>query len=361
MASSGEDKTEQATPKRRAEARNRGRVARSQDLNTAAALLAGLVALAVEGPHIVQSLEATLTHGLSQSGDTDLVSQDGLGSLTMWGIRSFASAVAPVVIAAAAGGVLANVAQVRLKFSTKALQPSFGKLNPASGLKRLFGTSGLIETCKALGKLTVIGGIAFMVVWPKLDTFGQLTGLPPGLLLSQLGGEVVSIVMPVGGALGVLAAADYWYQRKKLSKSLKMSKSEVKQEARQADLAPEVRGAIRRRQMQTARRRMMAEIPSADVVVVNPTHYAAALRYDGSKPAPELVAKGADHVAFAMRELAKEHGVPIVSNPPLARTLYAKVEVGAQVPEELFTAVAEVLAYVFRVAGRRRLGRRRAA
>ena len=157
----------------------------------------------------------------------------------------------------------------------------------------------------------------------------------------------------------MLAIADLLWQRRKIDKSLRMTKEEVKQEARQADLAPEVRGAIRRKQFQLARRRMLAEVPTADVVVVNPTHYAAALRYDGTKPAPELVAKGVDHVAAAIRAAAEEYGVPIVTDPPLARTLYRQVELGAQIPDELFAGVAQVLAYVYRVAGRRRHAARR--
>ena len=157
----------------------------------------------------------------------------------------------------------------------------------------------------------------------------------------------------------MLAIADLLWQRRKIDKSLRMTKEEVKQEGRQADIAPEVRGALRRKQFQLARRRMLAEVPTADVVVVNPTHYAAALRYDGTKPAPELVAKGVDHVAAAIRAAAEEHGVPIVTDPPLARTLYRQVDLGAQIPEELFAGVAQVLAYVYRIAGRRRHAARR--
>jgi flagellar biosynthetic protein FlhB len=348
------DKTEQATPKRQSEARAKGQVARSHDLNSIVGLLAAFAVLAIDGPHIVTQLEAVLTRGLAQSGDTQLATSEGVGSLTLWGMTSFAKVIAPVMFAAAVAGVLANVAQVRLKLSLTPLQPNFKRLNPVSGMKRLFGTTGLVELAKAIAKLLIVGGMAFMTVWPQLDTMGALVGLPPALLLSKLGGVVVSIVIRVGGLLLVLGFADYAWQRHKLAKSLKMTKQEVKQESRQADVAPEVRSALRKRQYQLARRRMLAEVPSADVVVVNPTHYAAALRYDGKTPAPELVAKGADHIAAAIRAAAKEHGVPIVSNPPLARTLYAQVELGAQIPEDLFTAVAEVLAYVYRIAGRKR-------
>lgn len=355
----GQDKTEKATPKRQGEARSKGQVARSQDLNSVVALLAGFAVLALDGPHLLTQLEAIVSRGLAQSGDTKLATTDGLGSLTLWGMSSFAKVLAPVVIAVAIAGVLTNVAQVRLKLSLTPLKPNFGKLNPISGTKRLFGTSGLVELGKALLKLMIVGGLAFLSVWPKLHTMGALVGLPPTALLSEIGGLVVSIVIRVGGLLLVLAFGDYAWQRHRMAKQLRMTKQEVKQEHRQADVAPEVRSALRKKQYQQARRRMLADVPTADFVVVNPTHYAAALRYDGSTPAPELVAKGVDHVAAAIRAAAKEHGVPIVSNPPLARTIYAQVEIGAQIPEDLFTAVAEVLAYVYRIAGRKRRSERR--
>ena len=355
----GPERTEKATPKRRGEARKKGRIARSPDLSSAAGLVAGFSALAIGGPHMIVQLEAMVTRGLAQSGDTRLATGAGLGSLVTWGMGAFASAVAPVVIAAALVGLLVNVAQVRLSFSFSVFKPSFSKLNPGSGLKRLVGPSGLVEAGKAIAKLTFVGGIAFLTVWPRLPRLGALVGIPPADLLAQIGGQVMSIVFRVGALLFVLAVGDYFWQRHKLEKSMRMTKDEVKQEGRQSDIAPEVRGAIRRKQFQQARRRMLADVPTADVVVVNPTHYAAALRYDGTEPAPQLVAKGVDHVAAAIRAVAEEHGVPIVSNPPLARTLYRQVELGAQIPEELYAGVAEVLAYVYRVAGRRRHAARR--
>jgi flagellar biosynthesis protein FlhB len=361
MAEDRHSRTEKATPRRRGEARSKGRVARSADLSSTSSLLAAFAALVVGGPRMLSQLEAMLAHGLSQSGDTTLATSSGLGSVVMWGLRAFASAVAPVMIAAAIAGVVANVAQVRFKISLTPLQPSFTKLNPATGLRNLFGPSGIVEAGKALAKLALVGGTAFLTVWPRLPTFGALVGLPPADLLSQIGGEVLSIVIRVGGLLFLMGFADFLWQRHRLEKSLRMTKEEIKQEQRQTDVAPEVRGAMRRRQFQLARRRMLADVPLADVVVVNPTHYAAALRYDGSKPAPELVAKGVDHVAAAIRAVAEEHGVPIVSDPPLARMLYRQVELGAQIPEDLFAAVAQVLAYVYRIAGRRSRAQRRRA
>jgi flagellar biosynthetic protein FlhB len=352
-------KTEKATPKRRGEARKKGQVAKSQDLNSVVGMLAAFAALSIGGARMMSQLQAMVTQGLAQAGDTKLASAAGLSSLAFWAMRSFGYAVAPVVLTASLAGLLTNIIQVRPKLTMSPLKPTFSKLNPAAGIKRLFGTSGLVETFKALGKLGAVGGTAFLTVWPRLPKLGSLVGIPPETLLHQLGGQVMSIVTRVGGMLLVLAVLDWFWQRHKLEKGLRMSKEEVKQEGRQADLAPEVRGAIKRKQFEQARKRMMSAIPTADVILVNPTHYAVALRYDGTTPAPELVAKGADHVAAAIRALAEEHGVPIVSDPPLTRTIYRQVEIGSMIPEELFAGVAEVLAYVYRVSGRRTRARAR--
>jgi flagellar biosynthetic protein FlhB len=181
-----------------------------------------------------------------------------------------------------------------------------------------------------------------------------MTGLPPGALMMMLAGMIGRIALYVCLAFAVIAAADYAFQRRRHEKQLRMTRDEVKQEQRQSDVAPEVRGAIRRRQFQQARKRMIADVATADVVITNPTHFAVALRYDGSKPAPELIAKGVDLVAAAIREEAEKHGVTVLSNPPLARALHREVELGQMIPESFFQAVAEVLAFVYRTAGRRR-------
>jgi flagellar biosynthetic protein FlhB len=251
-------------------------------------------------------------------------------------------------------GVLANVAQVRFKVTTHVIKPQIKKLNPLQGFKKMFGPQGLFEAAKATAKTSVIGIVVFLAIWPKLPDLAVLVGLPPAALLTELAQSILAIGFRAAGAFAVIAAVDYIWQRRQHEKSLKMSKDEVKQEARQSDVAPEVRGAIRRRQFEQARRRMLADVPTADVVVTNPTHFAVALRYDGTKVAPEVVAKGADLIAKAIREAAAEHDVPIVSNPPLARKLYREIEIGHLVPEDLYAAVAEVLAFVFRTAGRRR-------
>jgi flagellar biosynthetic protein FlhB len=349
-----DNRTEKATAKRRGEARRKGQVVRSVDVNTAAVLAATVGALAALGPHLVRNLEGVVAQGLVQAGNPSLASAAGLRTLTLWGVRSFVGTAAPVLGAAAAAGFAANVLQVKLRFSPVAFQPSLSKLNPVPGLKRLGGKDAIVECVKALAKTAAVGLAAFLALWPNLPRLGGLVGLPPDALLGQIGSMSIGIAFRVLVVFFVIAAADWFWQRHRHEQRLKMSKEEVKQENRQAELSPEVRRAIRRRQFEQARRRMMAAVPTADVVVVNPTHFAVALRYDGKKPAPEVIAKGVDLVAAAIRRVAEEHDVPVLSNPPLARALYREVELGQQIPEQFFMAVAEVLAFVFRTAKRRR-------
>jgi flagellar biosynthetic protein FlhB len=354
-AADKESRTEKPTGKRLSKARKEGQVAKSMELNHAAVLIAVMAVLAMEAPRTLGKMERIVHDGLARSGEPQLVAGgSGLHMLSLWGIRAFAGAVAPMLAAACVTGVLVSVAQVGLRFSTKALQPSFHRLSLISGLKRMVGPKSAIELAKTLAKFAVVGGVGVTAIWSRVGGLGSIVGMPPQLLLGQAGGMILSIAFRIAGAMAVLAVLDYAWQRHSHMKTLKMTKDEVKREAREGDLAPEVRGHLRKKQYETAKRRMLADVPDADVVVVNPTHYAVALRYDGSKPAPEVVAKGVDHLARTIREIAEEAGVTIVHAPPLARALYRDVELGQLVPEELFQAVAEILAFVFRTAGRRR-------
>lgn len=354
------DKTEKATPKRREEARERGQVARSTDANTAVVLLATIAALIVLGPGIMSGLEEMLQEGLVRAGDPSIADDErGLEGLAIWAMTATGKAIAPLAAVALVVGILASVAQVRPRLSPKALKPSFRKLDPFAGIKRVLGPQGLFEGGKATAKTAVVAVVAFLAVWPQLSMFGALVGLSPTALMPVTGDMVKPVALRAALALLVLAAIDLWWQRRRLAKTLRMTKDEVKREAKQQDVSPEVRKAIRRKQFEAASRRMLADVPTADVVVTNPTHYAVALRYDGGKPAPEVVARGVDLVAKAIREVAAEHGVPVLENPPLARALYADVELGQMIPEEFFAAVAEVLAFVYRTSGRRSRDARR--
>ena len=246
-----------------------------------------------------------------------LESGAGVSALIISSLYSFGSAVWPVIAVAAAVAVITNVAQVGLRFSTKSITPSFQKLNVITGFKRMFGKNQVVELIKSIVKVAIVGTVAGVALWTSLPGFGSLVGVAPGVMLSDLGNTVLSIGYQTGAALALVAIADYVYQRRKFQKTIRMTKDEIKREARESDLAPELRGQIRRRQNEASRRRMLTNVPSADVVIVNPTHYAVALRYDGSKPAPEVVAKGVDHLALTIRRIAEEAGVTVVHQPAL--------------------------------------------
>jgi flagellar biosynthesis protein FlhB len=349
-----DNRTEKATPKRRKEAREKGQIARSTDLTSAAVVMGGIVALIVTGPTMLDRYAAIVRVGLGQSGSTRLAGRAGVGDLFSWGVTSTIGIVAPIAITALAAGLIANVIQNRPAITTGAIGPQWNRLDPRSGFKRIFGVRALFEGGKTVVKTSVVAVAAFVAIWPRLQDLGELAGAPPGEIMSQLASSVMTLALYVCVAFLLIGIIDFAWQRYQLEKSLRMTKEEVRQESRQSDLAPEVRSAIRRRQFARARQRMIADVATADVVVTNPTHFAVALRYDGSRPAPEMVAKGVDLVAAAIRKAAEDADVPVLQNPPLARALYKEVEIGQMIPDSFFAAVAEVLAFVYRTAGRRR-------
>lgn len=347
------DKTEKPTPKRRQEARSKGQVAKSQDINGALVLLAALFALSAWAPSMVNDLAQSMRNTLRLIATPQVVDMRALGSIFVPAGKTIAGVVGPIAGTCLAIGVLANVAQVKLKPNLKLLKPDPKRINPMAGAKNLFGPNVLFETGKNTMKVVVIGAITAFSVIPKLTQLSALTGMSPAALLPMIATTVLSIAQRAGMAYVVIAVLDYLWQRRRHEKSLKMDKHEIKEEAKQYNSPPEVRSAIRKRQMQAARQRMMSAVPQADVVVTNPTHYAVALSYDGSKTAPEVVAKGQDLVAAQIRRIAEENSIPVISDPPLARSLHATVEVGQEIPEEFFAAVAQLLAFVYRVAGRK--------
>src|SRR5215475_1452531 len=277
-------KTEKPTPKRRSESRKKGQVGKSPDASSALSLVAALIALFVTAPACFRRLEATVVTGLAHAGNPSMVANgSGLSSLGTDAMRTVGYAVAPVALAALAAGVAGNVAQIGFRVTPAALKPSMKRLDPMAGFKRLFGPQGLVNGLKAIAKISAIGAAAFLALWPTLPTLAPLVGMSPAAIPAKAGSILLHVAIFSVGAFMVVAAADWVYQRRRHENSLKMTKSEVKQEARQAEVAPEVRGAIRRRQGELARKRMLAAVPQADVVVTNPTHYAVALRYDPAK------------------------------------------------------------------------------
>jgi flagellar biosynthetic protein FlhB len=353
MADSAGDKTEKATPKRRADARKKGQVARSMDLNGAIVLMASLMVLSAMAPRMMENLKTMMATTLLLIQTPEVVTKDGLGPIVVANALVMAKTIGPIAGVCLVAGLLVNVAQVRWKPSATPLKPTFGKLNPLKGAKNIFGPQMYFEGSKTTVKLAAVGSIAAIALFPQFDELASLVGMPPDQLLPHICKAVLAIAYRAGAAYLVIAVIDYAWQKYRHEKQLKMSIQEVKEEAKGADTPAEVKQAMRRRQMEAARQRMMDDVPTADVVVTNPTHYAVALRYDGDKLAPEVVAKGKDLIAFQIRKIAKENGVPVIADPPLARGLHKAVEVGHAIPEEFFQAVAQLLAFVYRVAGRK--------
>jgi flagellar biosynthetic protein FlhB len=294
--------------------------------------------------------EATVTI-LDLIKDPSVVDKKNIGELFVTvGGHAFAGA-APVVIVCAIAGVVANVLQIGFKPSPKALKADFKKLNPMNGFKQMFSPNTAVEGVKSILKISAVGLIVFIALFPQLDEMAALIGMPAQALFPYLCELILHIAQRAALAYLAIAAADFFWQRYRFEKQLRMDKEEVKQEHKQQELPNEVKGAQRRRAMELARARMMDAVPTADVVVTNPTHFSVALKYDADKPAPVVVAKGTDHLALRIRREAADHGVMVVPDPPLARALYASVDVGRMIPEEMFAAVAQLLAYVYKVAG----------
>src|SRR5262245_60987245 len=353
---SAQDRTEQATPKRLEEARKRGQIPRSRDLNSAAVMLVGGAALYMLGEGIGGQLYALVRRGLTISRDQALDSAyllPALGTAAAEGLRACAPVMGLILLAA----ILAPLALGGWSFSTEAIAPQFNRLDPLEGLKRSFSMRSLVELGKALAKFALCAVVAVIVLWkdsPALLALGrEPTAAAIGHAIKLSGQGLLSI----SAGLLLIAAVDVQYQLWQYEKQLKMSREEVREEYKESEGSPEIKGRIRQMQQQLARQRMMQDVPKADVIVTNPTHFAVALRYDDNKMrAPVVVAKGADHVAARIREIAAEAGVPIFEAPPLARVLYRNVDIGAAIPQSLYVAVAQVLSYVFQLRSYRDMG-----
>ena len=351
-----EDRTEKASPKHRQAAREKGQVARSADAGGSLVLVAGLFSISLLGPSIVHAGTDTFREILSEIANPGkATSAAGLKSLMNSGLSTIALTVGPIAAICMGTGVLAGAAQVGFRPSPKSLKIDFKRIDPIAGAKNLIGPNLIFEALKAIVKVCAVGAVAALALLPGLDGLATTVGIPPAALGMILGHRAMGIAQHAAFAYLLIGAIDYAWQRRRHEQKLRMTKQEVKDEVRQQSVSAEVRSAMRRRQMQAARVRMMAAVPQADVVVTNPTHYAVALRYDGEHTAPEVVAKGKDLVAMQIRRIAEENDVPIVKEPPLARALHSSTEIGQIIPEELYAAVARVLAFVYRAAARRRV------
>lgn len=347
-----QDRTEQPTPKRLRDAQKRGQVARSRDLAVAAASVAATIALARLGGRLLAGLGERLARDLTHLGDAPLrpITAGDLTALVIGGSAAMAVLVGPIAAATAIVGAAVQGVQGGWTFSTESLQFKWGKLNPANGIKRLGLTQAGADTLKSLGAVAMIAWVAWAGVQAAMTDGPRMAWLAPAAAAALGWQHTESLLWRVAWGLGALALADYGLQRYRWKSSLKMTKQEVRDEARQLEGSAEVKMRVRRIQRDMARRRMISDVGRATVVITNPTHFAVALEYRrGSMTAPVVLAKGRDYLAATIREKAREHGVPIVENKPLAQTLFKTVEVGQAIPAELFAAVAEVLAQLIRL------------
>jgi flagellar biosynthetic protein FlhB len=344
------EQTEKATPKRRQEARERGQVAKSPDLAGAVVFLAGVFVLHGAMPPALRGLAATVQAVLWRIHEHQDFTVASVWMLFARGFGGMALLLGLLFGAALVAGVGVNLLQTGVVLSFTPLTPSFNKVNPLTGFQRLFSKMVLVNLAKQLLKLGAVMVIIYTSVAGNVGMLLELGQLPPADAIGSVGELIFSIGWKFGMLLVIVGLLDFAYQKWQYEESLKMSKQEVKDEYRQSEGNPEAKGAVKRRQREFARRRMMASVPKATVVVTNPTHFAVALEWDEVKmEAPIVTAKGADLVAKRIREIAQEHGVPIMENPPLARTLYAKVELEQAVPPNLYAAVAQVIAFVYKL------------
>jgi flagellar biosynthetic protein FlhB len=343
------EKSELPSQRRLDQAREKGQVARSRELSTFAVLLAGGATLWFMGAsftrHMTESMSAGLNIDKALAFNTGLMIPH-LYDLALDTLITFTPLLLVVMLAAAFSPLLLN----GWLFSIEALQPKFSKLNPFSGIARMFSMQSLVELSKAIAKSILVGGIAAGVIWHNKDSVMALGTQAVDTAIPQMGHLIGASLLSVIGAMLLIVLIDVPFQLWDHNKKLMMTKEEVRQEAKETEGDPMVKGRIRSLQREAARRRMMSEIPTADVVVTNPTHFAVALKYsEKGNRAPVVVAKGSNLLALRIREIAQENHVPILEAPPLARALHEHTELGESIPEALYTAVAEVLAYIYQL------------
>ncbi|WP_157315224.1 flagellar biosynthesis protein FlhB [Chitinibacter sp. GC72] len=342
------ERTEPASPRRLEEARKKGQVPRSHELTSFSTLMVGLVAVITTGPDLYAAMKKVMVTALSfnraQIWESALMGEQLfelsrialIAILPIFGACVLISILTPILI----GGWL---------FSTEALGPNFGRMNPLSGIGRMFSPRTIIETIKTILKSSLIGGVAAWLMWQEKEQFIQLLAMTPESGFAMAWQMTRHTLLLVASTMAVIALIDVPYQLWDYYKGLRMTKEEVRQEHKESEGDPHVKGRIRQLQREAARKRMMAEIPKANVVVTNPTHYAVAIRYDSEMRAPTVVAKGSFLLAERIIEIAKDNKVAVIRTPPFARALYHHADLGEEIPTALYTATAEVLAYIYQL------------
>ncbi len=349
---SGQEKSEEPTARRLAEAREKGDIARSTEVPSAAVLLAAIFTLYLSGGGMLAAIMDLLGHYLNAAGQTQLMISN-VNSLAFDAVARSFRVAGPLMAVIVVTAVLSNLFQNGPVFSTEKIAADITRLDPIKGLANLFSKQMLAQTVKSILKVALIGLIAFLEIKKAMGHLLPLINQEPWPILMFMAHTAYLIFLKSAILVAVLAAVDYGFQRWQFMEKMKMTKQELKDEARQTEGDPYVKGRIRSLQMEMARRRMMEEVPKADVIITNPTHLAVALCYDAKvMSAPQVVAKGAGLIAARIKEIALENEVPIVEDKPLAQALFKDVDIDGFVPENLFHAVAELLAYVYSLSGR---------
>ena len=347
------ERTEEATPERLKKAREEGQVPQSAELPSALMIGALLMSVGLMGGGIYRWFVTEVRDGVTVR-PPDWIGPAGLTGLLRAKAAGALTAIVPFLLVAAATSVLASLLSSGWALSFKAAGPKFERINPVSGIKKLFSSRSLVRLLVSLAKLAVLGGIAWYYLKDKFAVCYALRWATPAQTVQGIGQLVFGLMARVAAGILVIAGIDLLYQRRKYKKDLRMTRQEVKEEHKQYELSPELKGRIRIAQIEMVRKRMLQEVPRADVVLVNPTHVAVALCYDRqAMDAPQLVAKGGDLLAEKIKEIARAHDVPILHRPELARAIFATVDVGEPIPETLFVAIAEVLAMIYRLRKRR--------
>lgn len=345
----GQEKTEQATDKRREESRAKGQVAKSREIPSVAVLFACLIYFHFNAAGLLQKIMAMMSSSFRSAGQV-VITMDSAPSLLTGYIFKVFFMLLPLLALICVVALAANILQVGMLFSASALEPKLSKLNPLSGLKNLLSLKSAVELIKNIIKMSIVGFVSYQVIGDEIKNCLTLAERSVWGILIYMGKISFKILVTTCWVLVLLALLDYLYQRWEHEKGLRMSRQEIKDEFKNTDGNPTIKARIRRLQREMARKRMMAAVPTADVIITNPTHLAVALKYEqGKQSAPCVVAKGADLVAEKIRAVARASNVPIVEDKPLAQVLYKMVKVEDSIPENLYRSVAEVLAYVYRL------------
>lgn len=345
----GEEKTEKATPKKRRDSRKEGEVLQSKEIVTAASVLGIFASMRLFIGFMAETVLA-YTHSVFESVGQTEINQENIMALWVNVATVAVMVIGPICAVAILLGIIPTVAQTKGLFTMKALRPKFSRLNPLSGIKKLFSLQSAVGILKGLIEVAVIGYVVISEVYARIPRFVALMNAGIMQSVTYALSSVFDLVMLICILLVFVAAGDYLFQWWQFEKKLKMSKQEVKEEYKQTEGDPQVKSKIKQKQQQMAMSRMMQEVPSADVVIRNPTHFAVALRYDQDKNrAPQVVAKGKDYIALRIVKIAEENDVYITEDPPLARLLYSTVDIGREIPVELYNAVAEILTVVYKI------------